>query len=180
MSLLVAVAACGGAESTEAARLTAEDTVIAAVLGDTTGTLLPRPIAGDTLWLVPELDAPLSRPAELDSVAWTAHWRRVLADLPRSLAEDYLAAQRHQRRLARPPAVAGRVVRFTSGPEPALDATPRYVTQASRVGFNAARDSAVGGVSHRCGPICGRESAALFVRRANGWDVAATLYRALR
>ena len=106
--VLVVMVASGCAVVTaddEAARLAAEDAVTAVLLVDT------KAVFGDTLWLQPELDAALSRPAEVDEAAWIAHWREELAGVPRSLREIYIAAQRNERRLSQLPAITARAER---------------------------------------------------------------------
>jgi hypothetical protein len=156
-----------------ATRLAAEDAVIAALLGDTKG------VFGDTLWLRPELNAALSRSAEVDEAAWIAHSREVLADVPRGLREDYIAAQRYERRLSRVPAIAGRAVQFDSTTQSYSFGSSRWVMRISRVGLNSARDSAVVDMSYTCGPVCGRFSTVLLARTVDGWEIVTTLFDAL-
>ena len=150
---LVVFAAAGCTRSPRddmSARLAAEDAVLAAALGDSARPFPPRSIVGDTIWLHQELEALLSRPTdEVDPDALAAHWRAILADVPRALAADYRSAQRLPRRLVRLPAVDGRPVRFRSDPLLVTDA-PRWVARISRVGFNEALDSAIVYVSVSC------------------------------
>jgi hypothetical protein len=156
----------------EPARLTAEDAVIRALLVDET------PAFSDTLWVRPKLDAQLSDPAEVDETAWIAQVRSMLADVPRRLRDDYVAAQRNERRLVQVPAIAGRVIQFDSTTHLDFSGRPRWVMRISRVGFNAARDSAVVTTSYGCGPLCGRFATVLLARTADGWKIVATLFMA--
>jgi hypothetical protein len=173
--LLVMMVAGGCARVTaddEAARLAAEDAVIAALLVDT------KAASGDTLWLEPELDAALSRAVEADQAAWIAHWREELAGVPRGLRENYIAAQRRERRLSQLPAIAGRAIHFDSTTRAYPSGAPRWVMRVSRVGFNSAGDSAIVSTSYTCGPICGRFSTVLLARTVDTWTIVATLFDA--
>lgn len=177
IALVLVVMFAGGcthvAADDEAARHAAEDAVIAALLVDTEAA------DGDTLWLRPQLDAVLSRPAEVDEAAWIAHSREKLADVPRRLREDYIAAQRNERRLSQLPAVAGRAVHFDSTTQAYLSGAPRWVMRISRVGFSSARDSAVVTMSYTCGPLCGRFGTVLLERKVDRWEIVATLFAAV-
>jgi hypothetical protein len=178
---LVTLACDRGADRDDAARVATEDAVIAAVLTDSARVIAPGATTQDTLWLVPELDAALSGPYQVDAHEWSESWRGVLRDLPAEMVSDYLTAQRRTRRLAAPPVVPGRLVAF-SPPWRELAAARelRWVVQVSRVGFDDARDSAVVHVSHTCGPLCGSERALLLERRAGRWSLAKTLSSAWR
>lgn len=170
--ILVVMCVCGCTRviaHDEAARLAAEEAVIRALLVDET------PAFSDTLWVRPKLDAQLSDPAEVDEAAWIAQVRSMLADVPRRLRDDYVAAQRNERRLMQLPTIPGRVIQFDSTTELDFSGPSRWVMRISRVGFNAARDSAVVTTSYGCGSLCGRFATVLLVRTADGWKIVATL-----
>lgn len=167
---LIAVGCTPRPRGDDGPRLAAEDAVIAAVLSEPTGVLPPRAIAGDTIWLLQDLNAFLSRPVEgVDLAAWDAHWPHV----PRGITSDFRSAQRRGRRLARLPVIDGRPVRFDWDPAPMVGAA-RWVVEVSRVGFNAALDSAIVHVSVVCGPVCGSGRTVLLAN-TGGWAIVQTL-----
>jgi hypothetical protein len=173
LGVIVAVGCARVRADDEPARLVAEDAVIAALLADTKAAF------GDTLWVRPELDAVLSRPADVDEAAWIAHWREELADVAPRLRENYIAAQRNERRLSQLPPIAVRAVHFDSTTHEDCSGAPRWVMRISRVGFNPARDSAIVSTSYTCGPVCGRFTTVLRARTVDRWEIVATLVNAL-
>jgi len=111
-----------------------------------------------------------------DSASWVdgnSTWG--LGEAPRhtDLHGAFWRANRTVRRLPASFTIPGRTVQLVAERPDRADGAQIYYI--SRVGFNAAQDSALVFVASICGPLCGHGKRKLYVDAVGGWKEAATL-----
>jgi hypothetical protein len=85
------------------------------------------------------------------------------------------SANARSRRLESAPVLPGRAVRFADQLSPQRQDEYRRVYYLSRVGFNAARDTAVIGIVMRCGFVCGWADHEVYTRATGAWRRSGSL-----